>query len=127
MGCGDLGHGFGFEHGVERSGVLAGTVMDDEPELAVEVHEQVPCGLGGPGSGRVRGDPTERHSRVPISMKNRARKRGNVAVSTHAKSVVMIPFAWLWMNCAHVGTVRSGVGSIPAARRIVHTVDAAIL
>ena len=65
--------------------------------------------------------------RVPISMKNRTWSRRSVAVSTHAKSVAMMPFAWVRMNCAHVGPVRSGVGSIPAARRIVHTVDAAIV
>ena len=47
-------------------------------------------------------------------------------MSTHAKSVAMMPFAWVRMNCAQVGPVRPGAGSIPAARRIVQTVDAAI-
>jgi hypothetical protein len=38
--CGDRGHAFSFEHGAERSGELAGTVVDDEPELTVEVHQE---------------------------------------------------------------------------------------
>ncbi len=60
--CRDRRDAVGFEHGVERSGVLAGTVMDNEPELTVEVHQEVPGSLGGPGSSRVRGDPTEMHT-----------------------------------------------------------------
>jgi hypothetical protein len=35
--------------------------MDHEPELTVEVHQEVPSRLGRPWSGRVRGDPTEMH------------------------------------------------------------------
>lgn len=59
-------------------------------------------------------------------MKNSTWNRQRSAVSTHAKSVTMMPLACVRMNCAHVGPVRPGAGSIPAAHRIVQTVDAAI-
>ena len=64
--------------------------------------------------------------RVQISMKHNTWNRRNVAVSTHAKSVAMTPLAWVRMNCAQVDPVGCRVGSIPAVRRIVQTVDAAI-
>ena len=46
-------------------------------------------------------------------------------VSTHAKSVATIAFAWEQMNSDHEGPVRSRRGSMPAARMTFHTVDAA--
>ncbi len=64
--------------------------------------------------------------RVWISMTNRTWNLRRNAVSTHAKSVAMIPAAWDLMNSIHVGPVRSRAGSMPAAPRIFHTVDAAI-
>ncbi|CAN5835089.1 hypothetical protein BH23ACT4_BH23ACT4_08330 [soil metagenome] len=48
-------------------------------------------------------------------------------MSTQAKSVTVIPAAWDRMNSIHVGPVQSCEGSIPAVRRILHTVDAGIL
>jgi hypothetical protein len=46
------------QDGVERGGELAGAVADEEPDgggAVVEVHEQVPGLLGGPGPGRMAG------------------------------------------------------------------------
>jgi hypothetical protein len=59
--CRDRRDSFGFEHGVERSDILAGTVMDDEPELTIDVHQELAGGLGDPWSGRAGGDPSEMH------------------------------------------------------------------
>lgn len=53
----DRGHTNRFEHGVERSGVLAGPVVNDEPERLVDGHEEVAGSLRGPRSCRVRRDP----------------------------------------------------------------------
>ena len=47
-------------------------------------------------------------------------------MSTQAKSVVMLSVAWERMISIHVDPVRPRVGLMPAARRIFHTVDAAI-
>ena len=60
-------------------------------------------------------------------MTNRTWNRRSSAVSTHAKSVATIALAWERMNSDQDGPVRSRVGSMPAARRIFHTVDAATL
>ncbi len=49
------------EYVIERTGVLAGAVADHEPDGLVVTHEQVPGGLGGPGTGGVGGDPGEVH------------------------------------------------------------------
>jgi len=52
------------EDRVERSGELAVTVMDQEPQPVgsiVEVHEQVAGLLSDPGPGRVGGDPGDVH------------------------------------------------------------------
>jgi hypothetical protein len=52
------------QDGVERRGELAGPVADEEPEgggMVVEVHQQVPGLLGGPGSGRLAGRPEDVH------------------------------------------------------------------
>jgi hypothetical protein len=54
-------------------------------------------------------------------------KRLNSTVSTCRKSTARIPAAWACRNCRHVGPERRGAGSMPAARRISHTVDGAIL
>ena len=63
----------------------------------------------------------------PTSMKNRTWRRRRVAVSTQQKSVAITARAWDRMNCAHVGPVRFGVGSIPASRRIFQTLEGATL
>lgn len=59
---GDRGDARSGEHGVERSGVLAGAVVDQEPDLSVEAHEEVAGGLSGPRPSRVGGDPSEVHA-----------------------------------------------------------------
>ena len=49
---------------VERGGELAGPVADEEAEcggMVVEVHQQVPGLLGGPGSGWLAGRPEDVH------------------------------------------------------------------
>jgi hypothetical protein len=48
-------------------------------------------------------------------------------VSACRKSTATIPAAWACRNCRHVGPRRRGAGSMPAARRISHTVDGATL
>jgi len=58
-------------------------------------------------------------------MTNRTWNRRSTAVSTQAKSVAMTALAWERMNSDHEGPVLSLRGSIPAARRTFHTVDAA--
>ncbi len=49
----------GGEHVIERPRVLACSVADHEADGIVAPHEQVPGGLGGPGTGGVGGDPGE--------------------------------------------------------------------
>jgi hypothetical protein len=52
------------QDGVERRGELAGPVADEAPEgaaMVVEVHQQVPGLLGGPGSGRMARRPEDVH------------------------------------------------------------------
>jgi hypothetical protein len=64
------------------------------------------------------------HRRVPCSMNASVYKRFNSTVSTRRKSTARIPAAWACRNCRHVGLERRGA-SMPAARRISHTVDGA--
>jgi hypothetical protein len=52
--------------------------------------------------------------------------RWSSTVSTTRKSQAMIACAWAVRNCRQVGPARRGAGSMPAACRISHTVDAAI-
>ena len=52
------------EDGVERGGELAGAVADEEPErggTVVEIHQQVPGLLGGPGTGGMARRPEDVH------------------------------------------------------------------
>ena len=93
------------EHGVVGAGELSGSVSDQASERMVV---------------------SESPFLVVCSMTNRTWKRLSIAVSTQAKSVAMIALDCERMNCAQVGPVRSRVGSIPAARRIFQTVDAAM-
>jgi hypothetical protein len=50
----------------------------------------------------------------------------SVMVSRWNRSQARIAWAWVRRNCVQVGPDRRGVGSIPAALRIFHTVDAPI-
>ena len=63
--------------------------------------------------------------RVPCSMNTSTYMRFSSTVSTCRKSTARIPAAWACRNCRHVGPDRRGAGSMPAARRISHTVDGA--
>jgi hypothetical protein len=63
--------------------------------------------------------------RVPCSMNTSTYMRFSSTVSTCRKSTARIPAAWACRNCRHVGPERRGAGSMPAARRISHTVDGA--
>ena len=48
------------EHRVERRGELAVAIPDGQPEpvgALVEIHQQIPGGLGHPRAGRMRSDP----------------------------------------------------------------------
>ena len=65
--------------------------------------------------------------RVPCSMKTSTYSLFSSTVSTCRKSTARIPAAWAVRNCRHVGPERRGAGSMPAARRISHTVDGAIV
>jgi hypothetical protein len=63
--CAQDAHGLAGEHGIEDAGELAVAIPDQEPELSravAEVHQQVPCLLGDPGSSRVRGDAQQVHA-----------------------------------------------------------------
>jgi hypothetical protein len=64
--------------------------------------------------------------RVPCSMNTTTYMRFSSTVSTCRKSTARIPAACAARNCRHVGPERRGAGSMPAARRISHTVDGAI-
>jgi hypothetical protein len=63
--------------------------------------------------------------RVPCSMNTRTYSLLSSAVSTCRKSTARIPAAWACRNCRQVGPDRRGAGSMPATRRISHTVDGA--
>jgi hypothetical protein len=57
--------GLAGKHSIEDGGELAVAISDQAPELSravAEVHQQVPCLLGDPGSGRVRGDAEQVHA-----------------------------------------------------------------
>ncbi len=122
--CGDASSA---EHGVERAGELPCSVTNEEPESVVvgESHEELARGLGGPWSGRVGGDSGQGHSagrdfndqQDVESAEQRGVDTGEVGgddcVGLRSK------------NSDHDGPVRSRRGSMPAARRTFHTVDAA--
>ncbi|SEG89493.1 hypothetical protein SAMN05444920_106459 [Nonomuraea solani] len=63
---------------------------------------------------------------VPCSMKISRYSALGSSVSTTRRSQAMIAWAWAVRNCRQVGPSRRGAGSMPAAYRISHTVEAAI-
>ena len=65
--------------------------------------------------------------RVPCSINTRTYSLFSSTLSTCRKSTATITAACAWRNCRHVGPARRGAGSMPAARRISHTVDGAIV
>ncbi len=64
---------------------------------------------------------------MSTSIQNSTQNRRNSTVSTVKKSVAIAAFACDRMNSDHAGPDVPGVGSRPASRKIVQTVDAAIL
>src|SRR6266545_2830664 len=64
--------------------------------------------------------------RVPCSMNTSTYRRLSSTVSTTRKLQAMTACAWAARNCRQVGPDRRGAGSMPAACKISHTVDAAI-
>jgi len=58
-GSGDGRCADGREDVVEDARVLPGAIVDQEPHLGVEAHEEVRGLLGSPWSGRIGGDPGE--------------------------------------------------------------------
>jgi hypothetical protein len=61
------------------------------------------------------------------SITARTYRRVPVRVTTSKKSAARIASAWVRRNVAQLSEVRCGAGSMPASRRISHTVDAATL
>ena len=82
--------------------------------------------LHRPLAGRVRCDATEVHpASAMLDEHQDVQSLVSSTVSTCRKSTATIPEAWVCRNCRQVGPERRGAGSIPAARRISHTVDGA--
>jgi hypothetical protein len=114
--------------GVERGGELGVAIADEESEASagvVEVHEQVAGLLGDPGAGGVRGDPgdvdaaaavLDGHEHVEAAQEDRVDVR-----EVEARMV----WACAARNWRQVGPDRCSAGSIPAAFKIFHTVEAA--
>jgi hypothetical protein len=71
--------------------------------------------------------PARCSCRVASSMNTSTYKRRNNRVSTVKKSQATIPLACARRNSRHVSDDRRGTGAMPACRRIVQTVLAAIL
>jgi hypothetical protein len=119
----------GGEDGVERGGELVVSVSDEEPEAAVgviEVHEQIAGDLGEPGAGRMGGDAQDVHTAGGVLDNEERVSRCRAIVSTWNRSQARIAWACARRNCAQVGPARRGAGSIPAAFRILQTVEAPI-
>jgi hypothetical protein len=110
-------------------GELAVAVADQGPEApvgVVEVHEQVARQLGQPRSGRVRGDAQDVRSAGGV-LHDEERVEPVQGDRVEVEQVAgKIACTCAWRNWAQVGPARRGAGSIPAALRIVHTVQAPI-
>src|SRR6266702_1690380 len=91
----------------------------DQPEITGKTHRR----RGDLQMPRTR--PNTRFRRVPCSMNTKTYRRFSSTVPTWKKSTARIPAAWECRNCRQVGPERRGAGSMPAARRISHTVDGA--
>ena len=93
----------------------------------LQVHDQVPGGLGHPGGGRVRGGAEDADPAGGVLDDGEdvhpgaGQRDGFEEVGGEEAS------ACERRNVAQVVEVRSGAGSMPASRRISQTVDAATL
>jgi hypothetical protein len=127
--CADDPGAVGLEDGVERDGETRSAITDQEPNVLepraprVSARLRACCTVQSPVGCAVM--PPRRIRRVPCSMNTSTYRRLRSTVSTCRKSAASIPAAWACGNCRHVGPDRRGAGSMPAARRISHTVDGA--
>jgi hypothetical protein len=112
----------------ERVGELAVPVPDKKPELGgtvTEIHQRVAGLLGDSGSGGVGGDPGDVYPPGFVFDHDEYVDPAGKTVSTWAKSTARMAWACAVRNCFEVGPDRGGAGSILAAFKIFHTVDAA--
>src|SRR5262249_17911162 len=117
------------QDGIEQPGELPVPVPDQEPRPAsgiLKIHDQVPGGLGHPRGSRCPFTPSPRIRRKWCSTTVSTNMRAPRTVSTWTKSAARMPRACAVRPCFQVGPDRRGAGSIPAACRICHTVEAAI-
>jgi hypothetical protein len=117
------------EHGVKQAGELAVAIPDQEPHVGIgilKIHDEVFRSLGYPGCNGMRGraEDADPPAGVLDDRQHVQAAAGKVTVSK--KSQASSASAWERRKSAQVAVVRSGAGSIPAWRRISHTVEAAI-
>ena len=92
----------------------------------VEVHDQVASLLGQPGSGRVHGHAQDVHAAGGV-FDDEERVEPVQGDRVEMEQVAgQDRLACARRNCDQVGPTRRGPGSIPAALRIFHTVEAPI-
>jgi hypothetical protein len=95
----------------------------DAVEPLAEAHCEVAGQLHRPLARRVRGDAAEVHPAGAVL----DRYQDVQSLQQHGVHVQEVhredPGGLRMENCRHVGPVRRGAGSMPAARRISHTVD----
>ena len=119
----------GGEHGVEGGGELAVAVADQEPEApvgVVEVHEQVARLLGEPCSGRVGGDAEDVYAAGGV-LDDEERVEPVQGDRVEVEQVAgqdRLGLGVEELRPGRPGPSRSG--SMPAALRIFHTVEAPI-
>ena len=127
-GCAhDPGAG-GLDDGVGRGSEVRSAIADQEPDVPGPLAEgqsevRACCTVQSPVGCAV--TPPRCIRRLPCSMNTSTYMRVSSTVSTCRKSTARIPAACAVRNCRHVGPDRRGAGSMPAARRISHTVDGA--
>ena len=107
---------------VEGIGELAAPVVYEctrSFEVVAVAEEQVPCGLGGPWSGRVRGETAEEHLPSRDVDEEQRVVAARLMVSTQKKSQAIA--AWERRNAVQVTLDRCGAGSMLLSRRICQT------
>jgi len=128
---GELGPDAGVgEDPVEQGGELRVPVTDqvlDGRACLVQVHREVPSGLGYPGRGRMRGgaEDTDPAGGVFDDGEDVLTLPGQVIVSM--KSTARSACAWLRRRSAEEVVDRWGAGSTPSTLRISQTVEVATL
>ena len=118
------------EDGVEQAGELAVAVPDQEPRPApgiLKVHDEVPRGLGDPGCSGMRGRAQDPDPPGGV-LDDRQHVQAGAGQGDGLEEVA--GEQRLGLGAEEVGPGgrgASGAGSIPACRRISHTVEAATL